>query len=50
MAFLHKLANSRGGLRYMLKIFMMAEMAARTKGERLDVTHLTMTHKIHSGK
>ena len=33
LAFLHKLANSRGGLRYMLKIYMMAEMAARTKGE-----------------
>jgi DNA transposition AAA+ family ATPase len=50
MAFLHKLANSRGGLRYMLKIYMMAEMAARTKGEELALSHLTMTHKIHSGK
>jgi DNA transposition AAA+ family ATPase len=50
MAFLHKLANSRGGLRYMLKIYMMAEMAARTKGEGLVLSHLTMTHKIHSGK
>lgn len=50
LAFLYKLANSRGGLRYMLKIYMMAEMAARIKGEKLNVSHLTMTHKIHSGK
>jgi hypothetical protein len=50
MVFLHKLANSQGGLRYMLKIYMIAEMAARTKGERLDASHLIMTHKIHSVK
>ena len=50
MAFLHKLANSRAGLTYMLKIYRMAEMAARTKNESLNVSHLTMTHKIHSGK
>jgi len=34
----------------MLKIYMMAEMAARTKGEKLSLGHLSMTHKIHSGK
>ena len=50
MAFLHKLANSRGGLTYMLKVYRMAEMAARTKSESLNASHLTMTHKIHSGK
>lgn len=50
LAFLHKLANSRGGLRYMLKIYMIAEMAARTKGEKLNVFQLSMAHKIHSGK
>jgi len=50
IAFLHKLANSRGGLRYMLKIHIIAEMAARTKGEKLNVPQLSMAHKIHSGK
>lgn len=50
MAFLHKHANNRGGLRYMLKSCMIAEMAARTKGERLDVHQLSMAHKINSGK
>jgi hypothetical protein len=34
----------------MLKIYRMAEMAARTKSESLNVSHLTMTHMIHSGK
>ena len=34
----------------MLKIYLMAEMAARTKSESLNMSHLTMIHKIHSGK
>lgn len=50
ITFLHKLANSRGGLRYILKIYMIAEMAARAKGEKLNLHHLSMANKIHSGK
>ncbi len=50
ITFLHKLANSRGGLRYMLKIYMIGEMAARAKGEKLNVHNLSMANKIHSGK
>ncbi|MFZ5988411.1 MAG: AAA family ATPase [Bacillota bacterium] len=50
ITFLHKLANSRGGLRYMLKIYMIAEMAARAKGEKRNVHHLSIANKIHSGK
>ncbi len=50
ITFLHKLANNRGGLRYMLKICMIAEMVARAKGEKLNVHNLSMANKIHSGK
>ena len=33
LAFLHKFAISRVGLRYMMKIYMMVQMPACTKGE-----------------
>lgn len=34
----------------MMKIYMMAQMVARTKGEKLNISQLSMAHKIHSGE
>jgi hypothetical protein len=36
--YLHQLANGKGGLTYMIKIYLLAEAAARSHKEELDVS------------
>ena len=53
ITYLHNLANDtkeKGGLRYMMKVYMLAANVAHAQGTNINIGHLELAHKMQSGE